>query len=202
VDCELAQRFTSGSLRRLQLCTGAGDTALMHADDYACLLDAEADTEEHHAFSAFRDCVLPACTSVTVTATSLLSLLASSQPEASLRLGLLLRSGFLARADIHRGTGQQAAGAAAAQRQTADGERFVFSAPGLGLLQRQLVKGREAVRALLRRRQQRQAFREDVEKRRLSGCLLPASFVVLDMLGCGVLVQILVPRGAVLRLVA
>ena len=70
-----------------------------------------------------------------------------------------------------------------------------------GAFQRALQRGRQAVKQALARRTQRQALRQDLERCKLRGCALPASFLVRDMLGSGALAAAELPAGTLLRLV-
>jgi hypothetical protein len=70
-----------------------------------------------------------------------------------------------------------------------------------GAFQRALQRGRQAVKQALGRKTHRQALRPDLERCKLRGCPLPASFLVRDMLGSGALAAAELPAGTLLRLV-
>ncbi len=65
---------------------------------------------------------------------------------------------------------------------------------------RALQRGREGVRAALRRKPHRQALQSDLQKGKLRGCVLPARFVIRDMIGAGALAAAAMPTGTLLRL--
>jgi len=185
VDKDVAAACSSGLLRRLRL----GSTprhALIFAQDYLALVEraAAAATDEalRSALTAFAARALPAALGPDVSSERLRSLLdREGECDGPAAVAALMRAGLLA-------------------RNPSLPEVLVFCCPGLGALQRALEEGRRGVVAALRRRAQRQAFRDDLERIKLRGCCLPASFLIRDMLGSGALDSLKVSKGQVLRL--
>jgi serine/threonine-protein kinase 19 len=225
VDRELAALARAGAIRRFKLATGRDEYAFLLADDYAALIAearraAAADrglppAALAAAFDGFAQRVLPACPdAAAVAAAALRDLLrrparpdAQPLPERDVddAVAALMHAGLVTRA------------------MTPGADALLFSAPGTarfirvvclwcvwlrhcraawqGAFQRALQRGRAALRQALARKTHRQALRADVERLKLRGCALPASFLVRDMIGSGALSAAQVATGTLLRLV-
>jgi hypothetical protein len=246
VDRETHRLVSStGTLRVIRLTTGADERGFLFADDYSALVcspvlvmgrsllvelshptpacpflcpqvdaavQAEQDGDAAHALRSFGARILPACRGATVALSTLQRhLMADSVPAPpfDVQLRALMTHGFLVR------------GAVTDAR--AHPEQLLFTAPGMGALQRNLAHGRAAIMQFLRRRPQGRAPRSLVETRnKLRGCILPvrlafnkghsrvglltrsasfqAAFVVRDLLGSGSLTLLAVPVGEMLCL--
>ena len=174
-DSRLDELCQQGEYRRLSLTTGLDDTG------YASLAELETLLEEARVSRS-------AATAFLRASRACASAVSASQAEMTALLGEeglreLLTAGFLAR-DCSVATPQ-----------------LSFTLPGLGSLLRNLLNGRRELASGLRRKSQRQAYAVELEKRRLRGCALPASFVCRDMRGRGQLSAFRVPSGVVYRLV-
>ena len=222
VDRELAALARSGAVRRFKLATGRDDYAFLLAEDYTALIaEARAEAAQRglppdalaNAFDGFATRVLPACPDAAAVATAALRDLlrrpatptAQPLPERAVddALAALMHAGLVTRA------------------MTPGADALLFSAPGTartsasfsvsnqrlmthlaqGAFQRALQRGRAALRQAVARKTHRQALRADVERLKLRGCALPASFLVRDMIGAGALSAAQVATGTLLRLV-
>ena len=187
VDKDVAALCSSGLVRRLRLGSSSRH-ALIFAQDYLAMVEraaataAATDEALRSALAAFAARALPATRGPDVSSERLRSRLdREGECDGEAAVAALMHAGLIARDPSHS-------------------EVLLFCCPGLGALQRALEEGRRGVAATLRRRAQRQAFRDDLERIKMRGCCLPTRYLIRDMLGGDALHILKVPKGEVLRL--
>eukprot|EP00245_Coleochaete_scutata_P004603 TRINITY_DN17349_c0_g1_i2.p1 TRINITY_DN17349_c0_g1~~TRINITY_DN17349_c0_g1_i2.p1 ORF type:complete len:294 (-),score=47.37 TRINITY_DN17349_c0_g1_i2:119-1000(-) len=189
VDRELEDLRCKKVVRVFKLATAKDDYAVMLSHDYLHQVDgqrrymeAKHGAEFLPALDWFLSHVLPNCCDVDITHRKLVELLSSSgEMVKEKHVSFLINAGLL-------------------MRKMVDGSAFWFSIPDAGSLLKSLVRGREEIVGLLKKRKYREMLQSELEKRKLRFTELGMRFHLRDMLGSTTLLSIPTNVGPLIRL--